>query len=93
VVRKIGQLTSYPAAFNTLTITLASNVDLQSPARISVTGLGTLTGSITLRSIVGADGVGRADLFSLNAQDTDNLLLSFIATRKLVKGIQVHISL
>jgi len=97
VIRKIGQSTPFPGAVNTLTVTLAANVDLPiSNGAITITfGLSAddlLAGQVSLQSCgcteagVQADGV---DLFSLQSpaqQRWGAVTLNFKQSASLQKG-------
>lgn len=94
MLRRMGQRTANPGAQNTLTVTLAANVNLQGDS-ITIRGLGALSGSVALESCncKQADEVEGVDLFTLDASDTNRIRLTFEQSIALAKGIKIVFAL
>ena len=94
MLRRMGQRTANPGAQNTLTVTLAANVNLQEDS-ITIRGLGALSGSVTLKSCncKQADEVEGVDLFTVDASNTNRIRLTFKQSIALAKGVKIVFAL
>jgi hypothetical protein len=94
MLRRMGQRTANPGAQNTLTVTLAANVNLQGDS-ITICGLGALSGSVTLESCncKQADEVEGVDLFTVDASNTNRIRLTFKQSIAHAKGVKIVFAL